>query len=164
MVREGILVGGVMRGIFLLMGLILIYCAEAAAGRAAKNSIEERTFGANQIAHGMVLSAQHETFRNQYGDELTVTRAKIQVKEMLKGEPAEQIEMIVEKRSNGSPVSEGDEIVVFLEETPDGLEPHQGGNGIMKLVTNTKRVRNSTLTVDSIREKIRKANLWQQAF
>jgi hypothetical protein len=148
----------------LAAGLILAYANEAGAGAVGKHSVEDKTFGANQIVHGKITSAQSETYRNQFGDELIITRAQIKVKEIMKGDPADVVEIVVEKRRGGADLSEGEEVIAFLEETPDGLMPHSGGHGILKVVSTTKRVRNSKLTVDSVREKVKKVNLWQQAF
>jgi hypothetical protein len=125
--------------------------------------IEERARGAARIVVATVAetTARHE--RNEFGDDLIVTYARLTVAEAVKG-PSEPVTLLIEggtvdgitmRVSSLPSLSKGDRAVFFLTPGPNGeFRPHLRGQGILKLDDND-RVRNSSLTLDEIRRLAR---------
>jgi hypothetical protein len=124
--------------------------------------IEERARGAERVVVATVAGANARYERNEFGDELIVTYATLQVEEALKGQGG-QITLAVEggtvdgmtMRVSSLPVvSPGERAVFFLTPGPKGeFKPHLRGQGILKLDSNN-RVPGSSLTLDEIRQRV----------
>jgi hypothetical protein len=127
-------------------------------------TIEERGSKADRVLHARVASAKSEKFTNEYGDQLIVTRYKLDVKESLKGQNGSQLEMMMEggtfndltlSVSDLPTVVPGEELVLFLTQTRDGLVPTMRGLGVLKIDPATKLIKNSSLDLSMIRQKIK---------
>jgi hypothetical protein len=152
------------RSLLKLAAFVVALVSQAAqADVASPQTIEERADGSDTVAVVGIESVKSEKIRNHFGDELIVTRAKLRTKERMKGKQ-DPADLIVEggtvdgltlKVSDQPVLKEGDEAVVFLNNTEDGVRPHARGQGVVFLEKGTSRVRNSSLDVARIREKVR---------
>lgn len=133
-------------------------------------TIEERIQGSDLVVAGKVREIRPMHYRSPHGDDLIVSHVTLDVSEKLKGEDRASVDMIVEggaldgvtlRVSDQPVVQRDDELVAFLNETPDGFKPHRRGLGVLRLepgqAPGSKRVMNSSLTLDMIREKARTA-------
>jgi hypothetical protein len=129
-------------------------------------TIEQRVQGSDLVVHGKVKEKRFERQRNQYGDDLIVTHVNLEVKESLKGSAPSAVDMVVEggtyngttlKVSDQPELGVGEEVVAFLNKTENGMRPNRRGLGILRLTPGTQQVQNSSLNLDTIREKARVA-------
>lgn len=125
--------------------------------------IPERARGADRVVVATVATTSARYERNQFGDELIVTRAALSVEEALKGDAAPArlaveggtVDGITLRVSDLPVLSAGERAVFFLTPGPDGeYRPHLRGQGILKL-DKSNQVRGSSLTVDEIRRLVR---------
>jgi hypothetical protein len=140
----------------------------AFAGQTAREvTIEQRAKGSDYVVHGKVRKKKAERYRSAHGDDLIVTRVSLDVQEKFKGEGASQVEMIEEggtldgitlRVSDQPELDVGEEVVAFLKKTDEGYRPHMRGFGILRLQDGTGQVRESSLNLDTIREKSRNAH------
>jgi hypothetical protein len=152
----------------LLAGSLLCACLAPVVARAGvdtdRTSIEERAKGAEKVAVVRVSSTRTEHAKNDYGDDLIYTHAKLQVKEKLKGDLSDaNPEMTVEggtldgitlKVSDMESVNSGDEFVVFLDREGSRLKPHMRGLGLLKL-DRSGRVNNGRWSLDDVRNRVK---------
>jgi len=140
----------------------------AAAGTSALASggppvsIQDRARGSERVVVASIsdVTATHE--RNEFGDELIVSHAKLAVEENLKGNGGAAtvdvdggtLDGMTLRVSSLPTVSRGDRAVFFLERGPAGqLRPHLRGQGILKL-DQTNHVKGSSLSLDDIRHMV----------
>lgn len=153
----------VVMGIFAFLAVPMIGFASQ---ERSDVTIEQRVEGSDVVIHGKVKDKQFEKRRNEYGDELIVTHVNLEVQESLKGTPSSNVDMVVEggtyngmtlKVSDQPELATGEEVVAFLNKTDGGYRPNRRGFGILRFTPGTQQVRNSSLNLDMIREKARKA-------
>ena len=133
----------------------------AAAGQAVP--IEERARGAARVVIATVAETQARYERNEFGDEVIVTHARLTVEEAVKGpmEPAVlaieggTVDGITMRVSSLPTLSKGERAVFFLAPGRGGeFSPHLRGQGILKL-DSTNHVRGSSLSVDEVKRLVR---------
>ena len=144
--------------LFLPLGVCLL---AAVVGAAAPPDIPERARGAQRVVVARVVDVQSVFATNEHGDQLIVTRARVQIEETLKGAPASYLPVEVEGGTVGDltlQVSDmprletGDRAVFFLTQVDAKApnRPHLRGLGILKLGSDNV-VRGSSLSLDAIR-------------
>jgi hypothetical protein len=133
------------------------------AGPGQPKSIPERAQGAQRVVVAKVAATQARYERNDFGDEIIVTYADLEVEESLKG-PAGPAVLAVEggtvdgvtmRVSDIQTLTAGERAVFFM--TADGkgkMKPHLRGQGIIKLAPNDT-VPGSSLTLGEIRRLTR---------
>jgi hypothetical protein len=145
----------------------LCVMAAVVAVAAAAPGIPERARGAKRVVVAQVVHVQSVFATNEHGDQLIVSRARIQIEEALKGAPASYLNVEVEGGTVGDltlQVSDmprletGDRAVFFLTPSDDGTtnRPHLRGLGILKLRSDNV-VRGSSLSLDAIRGMVANA-------
>ena len=105
--------------------------------------IAERARGAGQIVVAQIADVRAQFATNQFGDQLIVSTAVLEVSETLKGAAAKVIEIEVEggtvgdltlKVSDLPSLKRGERGVFFLDAGPGSAKrPHERGRGILKL-------------------------------
>jgi hypothetical protein len=136
------------------------------AGSQRPVEIPDRIRGAERVVVAQVARRDARYQRNQFGDELIVSRVVLQVHEMIKGTPARVINLELEGGtvddvtmhvSDLPGLEPGERGVFFLDQGEADLHvPHLRGQGILKL-DEMDRVDGSSLTLDMIREMARQA-------
>lgn len=145
----------------------LCLMATVVAVAAAPPDIPERARGAKRVVVAQVVQVQSVFTTNEHGDQLIVSRARIQIEEALKGAPATYLNVEVEGGTIGDltlQVSDmprletGDRAVFFLTPSDDGTfnRPHLRGLGILKLGADNV-VRGSSLSLNAIRGMVANA-------
>ena len=125
--------------------------------------IEERARGAGRIVVATVVETSARFERNEFGDDLIVTYARLKVEDAVKG-PIDPVTLALEGGTvNGitmrvaslPTLANGERAIFFLTPGRDGAyRPHLRGQGILKLdATNT--VRGSRLTLDEVKRLAR---------
>jgi hypothetical protein len=130
--------------------------------------VATRTRGAARVVIARIADVQARFDTNQFGDQLIVSTAVLEVIETLKGTPASTLRVAIEggtvgdltlKVSDLPSVRAGERAVFFLDDGPGGAQtPHQRGRGILKL-SPTDRIEGSTVTLDSVRQQIEAAQV-----
>jgi hypothetical protein len=128
--------------------------------------VASRTNGAARVVVARIADVQARFATNEYGDQLIVSTAVLEVLETLKGSQSATLRVAVEggtvgdltlKVSDLPAVRTGERAVFFLDDAPGGEQrPHQRGRGILKL-TPTDQISGSTATLDSVRQQVRAA-------
>jgi hypothetical protein len=147
--------------VFLLCSPLLIAATTLAADPASEKAELNRRFkGAEQAVVGTVTDVRPFFHRNQYGDELIVSRMSVRVSESLRGTAQSLVVMDVEGGTlNGLTLNvsdlpvlkRGDRGVFLLHKDPTGLNvPHGRGEGILLLSANDT-VLGSSLTLGDVR-------------
>ena len=124
-------------------------------------TIPERAHGAARVVVATVAETTARYERNEFGDELIVTYARLTIEEVVKG-PAGPATLALEggtvdgitmRVSSLPTLVDGERAVFFLTPGPGGeFRPHLRGQGILKL-DSTNTVRGSSLTLDEIRHQ-----------
>jgi hypothetical protein len=151
------------------VAVVVALVATPALRAASQRPVElpERFRGADHAVVAHVAGAAARFERNKWGDELIVTRLRLQVDEVLKGAPAAFVELDVEGGTLGDltlevsdmpSLHQGDRGVFFLKRSADSgaFVPHLRGQGIVRL-DNMDRVPGTSLTLDTIRQAGRAA-------
>jgi hypothetical protein len=144
----------------LVLGGVLVAAAPTLTATGFRPvPIEERARGAARIVVATVAETSSRYERNELGDELIVTYARLQVEEVIKG-PAAHVTIAVEggtvdgvtlRVSSLPTLARGERAVFFLTPGRGGeFRPHLRGQGILKL-DSQNRVPGSSLTLDQIR-------------
>lgn len=120
--------------------------------------------GAGRVVVAHVARTEAHCQRNEYGDELIVSRVLFDVQETLKGSDGQVVNLVLEGGTLGevtmrvSDLPElqlGERAVFFLERgEADEHVPHLRGQGILKL-DDEDRVPGTSLTLDMIRQMAR---------
>jgi hypothetical protein len=138
--------------------------ADASRGRA---EIAQRVRGAKKTLIGNVIAVRSRFERNQFGDQLIVSRVSVAVEEFLDGGAGERsAEVDVEGGTVGGltlhvahqvSLKPGDRAVLMLDAGPAGAYvPHHKGLGVMR-VERDGRIAGTTLTLDDVRAAARAA-------
>jgi hypothetical protein len=122
-------------------------------------SIQERAHGAERVVVASVADTHANYQRNQFGDNLIVTHARLAIEEAIKG-PGGPVTLAIEGGTvNGitlhvsslPSLSPGERAVFFVTAGPNGeFVPYLRGQGILKLDA-TNHVKGSSLSLDDIR-------------
>jgi hypothetical protein len=125
--------------------------------------LPERAKGAVRIVVATVTDTSARYERNEFGDELIVTRAYLKVEEAVKGS-TEAVTLVVEggtvngitMRTSSLPaLAKGERALFFLTPGRNGeFKPHLKGQGILKLDAKGT-VRGERLTLEEVKRIIR---------
>jgi hypothetical protein len=154
-----------MKRLFVVLALVgAVVPARAQGGPPADAASRAKGAGRVVVARVSAVRAQFET--NQFGDQLIVSHAVLDVLETLKGAPAASLNVAVEggtvgdltlKVSDLPSIKEGDRAVFFLDGSGnENHKPHDRGRGIVKL-DGTDHVEGSGESLESLREQVRGA-------
>jgi hypothetical protein len=142
------------------------FVTPAAAEVGPPVDVASRARGAGKVVVARVLDVRAQFETNQFGDQLIVSHAVLEVLETLKGAPQALENVAVEggtvgdltlKVSDLPSLAEGERAVFFLDATSNGgNRPHDRGRGIMKLDEND-HVDGSALTLDAVRQQVQGA-------
>jgi hypothetical protein len=153
------------------MKQLIVVCALAgsalfveAQGQPPSVAIQAQGAGRVVVARVATVRAQFET--NQYGDQLIVSHAGLEVLETLKGAPAATLNVAIEggtvgdltlKVSDLPALAEGERAMFFLN--ADGAEhtPHRRGHGIVKIDDNDRS--EDGVSLEDLRKQVREAVL-----
>ena len=153
------------------MKQLIVVCALAgsalfveAQGQPPSVAIQAEGAGRVVVARVATVRAQFET--NQYGDQLIVSHAGLEVLETLKGAPAATLNVAIEggtvgdltlKVSDLPALAEGERAMFFLN--VDGAEhtPHRRGHGIVKIDDNDRS--EDGVSLEDLRKQVREAVL-----
>jgi hypothetical protein len=130
-------------------------------------NVQTRARGAERVVVAAVESVQPIYARNDFGDDLIVTRTWVRISEVMKGKgiaAGDGMEMDVEGGTVGGitlrvsdmpSVAPGEKAVLFLTRNKSGrLVPHMRGQGILKLDKNNK-VLGTDVTLNELRPLLR---------
>jgi hypothetical protein len=146
-----------------LLGLLASFAVPfAVAGRQV--SIEDRGRGAAKVVVGTVVESTAKYERNEFGDDLIVSRVRVAVEETLKGEDGPvtialeggTVDGITMRVASLPTLTKGERAVFFLTPSGNEFRPHLRGQGILKL-DSTDHVRGTSLSLDEIRRLTRPA-------
>ena len=129
--------------------------------------VPTRARGADRIVVATVAEVHPALIRNQFGDQLIVSRATLQVVEVLKGPRDAPLIVGVEggtlngvtlRASDLPAIQVGDRAVFFLRPgAPGEYVPHLRGFGLLKLDSNDVVTNESGLTLSDVRAQVRGA-------
>jgi len=144
----------------------VLFTTLVSASQSPNVDIPARARGADRVVVGTVVSVQAAFEKNEFGDELIVSHAVVEVDQNLKGNaPTAFVDVDVEggtvgvitlKVSDLPSVDRGERAVFFLKRRggSDVHVPHLRGLGILKLNANDV-VTDSSLTLEQIRAMVR---------
>ena len=128
--------------------------------------LAQRFHGAQRAIVGKVTSVQPRWERNEWGDELIISRMTVDVEETLKGSAARRLAVDIEGGtldgltlhvSHQPELSPGDRAVLILNESTPGVQtPHRKGLGLLRLDGNN-RVEGTSTTLADVRTAARSA-------
>jgi hypothetical protein len=137
--------------------------ADTAAEQA---ELAQRIHDASQAVVATVGDVRPYFHRNEYGDELIVSRVSLQVSEVLRGQPPAIVPLDVEggtlngltlEVSDMPTLQPGDRGVFLLDRDSAGRTmPHHRGLGIL-LLDDNDTVRGSSVRLDDVRQAISEA-------
>jgi hypothetical protein len=131
----------------------------AAQGQAP--TIHDRARGADRVVVATVADATARYQRNEFGDDLIVTHARLAVEEVIKGSAGDvmleveggTVNGITMRVSDLPSVKKGERAVFFLKPGRNGeFTSHGRGEGILKLDA-ANRVPGTNLTLDELRRQ-----------
>jgi len=143
----------------ILFAFVAFAAAPLAASVQKPVSIQERAQGAERVVVATVAETTANYERNQFGDNLIVTHARLAVEEAIKGAAGPATVAIEGGTVNGitlhvsslPSLSRGERGVFFLTPGPNGqFVPYLRGQGILKLDA-TNHVRGTTVSLDDVR-------------
>ena len=133
---------------------------------APPKDIPSRAKEAGRIVIARVIDVQSQFESNEFGDQLIVSTAQVEVEEALKGAPASVIDVEYEGGTVGDltlkvsdlPSLEPGERAVFFLDAGRGPKflPHDRGRGILKL-SESDEVQNTSMTLSDVRDEVRGA-------
>ena len=149
----------------LLVMLALVGSAESAQAQGPPSDIANRAKGAGRVVVARVAAVRAQFETNQFGDQLIMSHAVLEVLETLKGAPASMLNLAVEggtvgdltlKVSDLPSVAEGDRAMFFLD-AAGGSEhkPHGRGRGIVKIDARDRD--EDGVSLDDLRKQVREA-------
>ena len=146
--------------------LLVATSATTGASRRQRVAVGERARGARQVVVAAVSGVESRFDRNQFGDQLIISRVRLRVDESLKGAAPSELVMDVEGGTIGTltlSVSDlpalraGERGVFFLEPGSGGvLRPHRRGLGILRLSAGDQ-VLEENLRLSDLRAQVRAA-------
>ena len=152
-----------------LLGVV-VACASAivsiSADIAPPTDVPSRARGASRIVVARVADVRARFASNEFGDQLIVSTAVLEVAETLKGAPASVLEIEFEGGTVGDltlkvsdlPSLEPGERAVFFLDAGRGpaFLPHDRGRGILKL-SQGDEVESTSMTLENVRQQVRDA-------
>jgi len=147
------------RDLTLAAAFAIAIAAPLSAHVAKPATIQERAHGAQRVVVASVGQTNARYERNQYGDNLIVTHAKLNVEENIKGQGGAAtvaveggtVDGVTLHVSSLPTLNAGERAVFFLAAAANGeYLPYLRGQGILKLDA-TNHVKGSSLTLDDIR-------------
>jgi len=150
-----------------------LFASGLSASQVPNVDIPARARGADRIVVGTIVNVQAAFEKNEFGDELIISHAVIEVDQNLKGNGSTAfVDVDVEggtvgtltlKVSDLPSVERGDRAVFFLKRraSSDIHVPHLRGLGILKLTADDV-VQGSSLTLEQIRTMVRGAGAAQR--
>ena len=155
------------RNVMLTVGAMLAATVTIQSASRREVPLEERVRGAERIVAGHVMMVRSEFATNEFGDRLIVTRARVVVSEVLKGQvPGSTVEVNIEGGTVGEvtllvsdmpEVRPGDRVALLLSQNRLGQTvPHLRGQGVFKLDRNG-RDEEQHIALDEIRAAARSA-------
>jgi len=150
-----------------VLGVSLAFVS-LSADIAPPTDIPSRAVGAGRIVVARVVDVRAQFASNQFGDQLIISTALLDVDETLKGGPASMIEVDYEGGTVGDltlkvsdlPMLEPGERAVFFLDADNGngtrFQPHDRGRGVLKLSENDE-VENTSMSLAAVRQQVRDA-------
>lgn len=145
---------------------LLLAGAPLAAVAEPPADLVQRFQGAQRAVVGKIAAVQPRWERNQWGDELIVSRMTVDVEETLKGIAARRLEVDIEGGtldgltlhvSHQAELASGDRAVLILNESTPGIQtPHRKGLGLLRLDGNNQ-VEGTSTTLADVRAAARSA-------
>jgi hypothetical protein len=130
-------------------------------------NVQTRAKGAERVVVAAVENVQPIYAKNEFGDDLIVTRTLVRISEVMKGKDiaaGEAMDVDVEGGTVGDitlrvsdmpSVARGEKAILFLTRSKNGrLVPHMRGLGILKL-DKSGRVQGTDVTLDELRPLLR---------
>ena len=130
-------------------------------------NVQTRAKGAERVVVAAVENVQPIYARNEFGDDLIVTRTSVRISEVMKGKDiaaGQAMDVDVEGGTVGDvtlrvsdmpSVARGEKAILFLTRSKNGrLVPHMRGLGILKL-DKSGRVQGTDVTLDELRPLLR---------
>ena len=148
----------------LLVVLALVGWAGSAQAQGPPSDIANRAKGAGRVVVARVAAVRAQFETNQFGDQLIVSHAVLEVQETLKGAPAGTLNVAVEGGTVGDltlrvsdlpSIAEGDRAMFFLDATGADHTPHGRGRGIVKIDAHDRAEDGASL--DDLRKQVREA-------
>jgi hypothetical protein len=150
----------------LAVTLVFAITATLSASQDPATDVATRAKGAGRVVVAKVVSVQSHFDVNQWGDQLIVSDAEMQVEETLKGAHAAALTVTLEGGSIGDltldvsdmpSMKKGERAVLFLNQTPAGGHvPWGRGNGVLKL-DSSDHVDGSNVTLDDVKRMVKDA-------
>jgi hypothetical protein len=146
-----------------VFSLVALAAMPLAANEQQPLSIQERAHGAQRVVVASVADTSASYERNEFGDSLIVTHARLTVEEDIKGGGGPVTLAVEGGTVNGitlhvsslPTLSRGERAVFFITPGSNGqFIPHNRGQGILKLDANNK-VKGSTMSLDDVRRMAR---------
>jgi len=151
--------------------LMFLACVAASASSYAQigppPTVAERARGAGRVVVATVLDVHARFESNQFGDQLIVSHAVLEVLETWKGAPQPLVNIAVEGGTVGDltlrvsdlpSLKEGERAVFFLDVTPGGEHiPHGRGLGVALKLTADDRVAGTQLALSDVRDQVAEA-------
>jgi hypothetical protein len=147
----------------LTAALLVVSAIGAGASSDRPVPLNERAAGAARVVVATAVDIEARFDTNASGDQLIVSRVRLQVHETLKGEPGDAwvdveggtVDGITFRVSDLPEIHRGDRAVFFLERATGGVHtPHRRGLGILPL-DEQNVVRGSSLDLEEIRRVAR---------
>jgi hypothetical protein len=152
----------VIKRVLASLGVALAFVS-LSADIAPPTDLPSRARGAARIVVARVTDVRAQFASNQFGDQLIVSTAVLEVAETLKGAPASVLQMEFEggtvgdltlKVSDLPSLAPGERAVFFLDaSTGAGFQPHDRGRGILKLSSDDE-VENTSMTLANVRQQV----------
>lgn len=146
-----------------VFSLVALAAIPLTASNEQPRSIQERARGAERVVVASVADTSANYERNQFGDNLIVTHARLTVEEDIKGAGG-PVRLAIEGGTvNGitlhvsslPTLSRGERAVFFITPGPNGqFVPYNRGQGILKLDANN-HVKGTSLSLDDVRRMAR---------
>jgi hypothetical protein len=149
-----------------LVVIALLAWAAPAVAQGPPSDVATRARGAGKVVVARIVDVRAQLEANQFGDQLIMSHAVLEVLETLKGAPEPRMDLVVEggtlgtltlKVSDLPSLKTGERGVFFLDAQSNGRHaPHERGNGILKLSDDDK-VDGSSLDLNEVRRQVRGA-------
>jgi len=150
----------------LAFAVLLLAGAYSRAVAEPPPGLQQRFQGAQRAVVGKVAAVQARWDRNEWGDQLIVSRMTVEVEETLKGFSGKRLDVDVEGGtldgltlhvSHQAELAPGDRAIFILNESTTGVQtPHRKGLGLLRLDGNNQ-VEGTSTTLADVRAAARSA-------
>jgi hypothetical protein len=130
----------------------------------SESGVSQRARGAQLVVVGSVVDVASRFERNQWGDQLIVSTAAVEVEETLKGPATSIVRVTFEggtvgdltlRVSDMTSLERGNRAVLFLDAGKSGFVPHGRGTDVFLVLDQRGRAREGGLQLDEIRRAVR---------